>query len=81
MTALHLIRDRFMAQIQQAAQELEQHVASTTLDSIAYQQGRRDERARILAHLQTWREQIPPDRALAPTRNALTTIIRTLEHR
>jgi hypothetical protein len=79
MTALHAIRDRFLAQVEQAAQELEQQISGPALDSLAYQQGQRDERARILAHLQSWRDSIPCVRALEPTRNALATIITTLQ--
>lgn len=79
MSTLHTIRARFVAQVEQAAHELEQQIAGPALDSLAYEQGQRDERARILARLQTWRESIPCVRALEPTRNVLNEIITTLQ--
>lgn len=77
--ALNAIRDRFLAQVEQAAQELEAQVAGDLINSLAYQQGRADERARIVAHLTTWRDSVPSDRSLAATRNALTTILHAIQ--
>ena len=76
---LHAIRQRFIAQVEQAAADIVKDISGQSLDSLAYQQGQRDERARILAHLHTWRESIPCVRALDPTRAALTAIIHSLE--
>ena len=76
---LTTIRARFLAEVEHAAQEMEQQLQGPVLDSLAYRQGQRDKLAQIVAHLTTWRDSIPNDRSLAPTRNALPTILHAIQ--
>ena len=76
---LTTIRAQFLADVEQAAQQLENQLQGSVLDSLAYRQGQRDERSRILGLLRTWREQIPSERSFAPIRNALTTILQAIQ--
>lgn len=80
-TTQQAIRKQFLAQVEQAAADLERNICFQSVDSdgLAYRQGQRDERARIIAYLQTWRESIPCGRPLEATRNALSLIIRKLQ--
>ena len=82
MNLTHL--EAFLAEVEQAAQEqaaqqLESQLQGSVIDSLAYRQGQRDERSRILGLLRTWREQIPSERSFAPIRNALTTILQSIQ--
>jgi hypothetical protein len=73
------IRAQFLADVEQAAEQLENPLQGSVIDSLAYRQGQRDERSRILGQLRTWREQIPEGRTFAPIRNALTTILQAIQ--
>jgi len=82
MNLKHL--EAFLAEVEQAAQEqaaqqLKSQLQGSVIDSLAYRQGQRDERSRILGLLRTWREQIPSERSFAPIRNALTTILQSIQ--
>ena len=82
MNLTHL--EAFLAEVEQAAQEqaaqqLKSQLQGSVIDSLAYRQGQRDERSRILGQLRTWREQIPKGRTFAPIRNALTTILQAIQ--
>ena len=76
---LSTIRARFLAEVEHAAQEMENQLQGPVLDSLAYRQGQRDERARIFERLKLWRDSLPGDRLFTSTRQTLDAVLREIK--
>jgi hypothetical protein len=69
-----LVRARLSCQLEAAAREVEQCLTTDTTIRAAYDQGRADERERIVSLLSCWRDAIPSGRLYASTRRTLESI-------
>jgi hypothetical protein len=76
---LHTISARFLAEVEHAAQQMEQQLQGPVIESQAYRQGQQDERARIRAQLQGWRDSLPSDRLFTSTRQTLDAVLREIK--